>query len=169
MTETFSFELRSPSKELIGAVRDELFEKGCIKLFDTELEVRMIECYEKQFNEDHYKIRTASPIVLRQRCNDGSSRYYSPEDSEFDELVNLNLYRKFTAAFGAEPPSTVYLTLTSRPKKVVTSIKNIWVTAYHGSYEIQAHPAVAQFLYETGLGSRNSQGFGMFDIMEELQ
>ena len=80
--------------------------------------------------------------------------------------MNLNLYRKFTAGFGAEPPSTVDLVLASRPKKVVTRIKDTWVTAYHAAFDLRAHPAVTGFLYDTGLGSRNSQGFGMFEIQE---
>ena len=163
---SISFELRSPSEDLIRAVRTELFEKGCFKLFDTTLEVRMLECYDRRFDDDAYRIRTLSPIALRQRTEDGRSVYYSPEDREFDELINLNLYRKFNAAFGTEPPSTVDLTLASRPKKVVTKIKDTWVTAYHASFEMYADPSVTQFLYDTGLGSRNSQGFGMFKILE---
>ena len=126
----------------------------------------MIEYLDRRIDTDTMRIRTSAPIVLKQTTEDHKTVYFSPEDSEFDELINLNLYRKFTAAFGAEPPSTVDLTLTSHPKKVVTRIKNTWVTAYHGIFEIQAHPAVAQFLYDTGLGSRNSQGFGMFDVLE---
>lgn len=161
-----SFEVRSPSAELIDAIRGTLFEKGCIKLFDTELEVRMLEYFERRFDAESYHIRTLSPIVLRQREEDGSTVYFSPEDAKFDELVNLNLYRKFTAGFGTEPPSTVDLVLASRPKKVVTRIKDTWVTAWHASFDMHAHPAVTAFLYDTGLGARNSQGFGMFDIPE---
>lgn len=163
---SISFEVRSPSGEFIDTLRFALFEQGNIRLFDRDLEVKMIEYLDRHINNHTMRIRTSSPIVLKQTIDGRQTVCYSPEDSEFDELINLNLYRKFTAAFGIEPPSTVDLTLTSRPKKVVTRIKGTWVTAYHASFEMHAHPAVAQLLYDTGLGSRNSQGFGMFDILE---
>lgn len=161
-----SFEVRSPSQEFIDTLRFTLFERSSIRLFDRKLEVKMIEYFDRGIDTNTMRIRTAAPIVLKQTMENRSTVYYSPKDSEFDELINLNLYRKFTAAFGIEPPSTVDLTLTGCPKKVVTRIKDTWVTAYHAGFEMQAHPEVAQFLYDTGLGSRNSQGFGMFDILE---
>lgn len=164
--DNISFEVRSPSLEFIDTLRFALFERGIIRLFDRDLEVKMIEYLDRRIDTDTMRIKTVAPIVLKQTAENHRTVYYSPEDSEFDELLNLNLYRKFTAAFGAEPPSTVDLTLASHPKKVVTRIKDTWITAYHGDFEMQAHPVVTQFLYDTGLGSRNSQGFGMFDILE---
>ena len=79
-------------------------------------------------------------------------------------MINLTLYRKFTAAYKQEPPSIVRLSLLKPPKKVVSKIKGNWVTAYHGSFHLEADPLVTEFLYETGLGTKNSQGFGMFNI-----
>lgn len=165
--DVISFEIRSPSHKFIDVVRSQLFDNGKLTLFNYDLEVRMIECYDKRFDYMDYHIRTAAPICLRHILGNGRTEYYSPEDIEFDELLNLNLYRKFTAAYGYEPPSTVDLALTSRPKKVVTKIKDTWVTGYHAAFDMHARPTVAQFLYDTGLGARNSQGFGMFDILEE--
>ena len=66
-----------------------------------------------------------------------------------------------------EPPSTVVLSLLNRPGKLVTSVKEIWLTAYHSSFAMQANPEIVKFVYDIGLGSLNSQGFGMIDIMED--
>lgn len=162
-----SFEVRSPSQEFIDTLRLALLERGSIRLFDRALEVKMIEYSDRRIDASTMSIKTVAPIVLKRTEENRSTIYYSPEDIEFDELINLNLYRKFTAAFGIEPPSTVNLVLSDCPKKVVTRIKDIWVTAYHASFEMWAHSAVSQFLYDVGLGARNSQGFGMFDILEK--
>lgn len=162
-----SFEIRSPSDMFINAVKQELFSSGKIKLFNYDLEVRMIECYDRQFSAYEYLIKTVSPICVRLTQDNGKTLYLSPEDIAFDELINTNLYRKFTAAYGIEPPSTVDLMLLKPSKKVVTKIKDIWVTAYSGSFKMNADPVVAKFLYDVGLGSRNSQGFGMFEIKNE--
>ena len=40
------------------------------------------------------------------------------------------------------------------------------LTAYSGTYELFGERKYLDFLYQTGLGSKNSQGFGMFEIME---
>ena len=78
------------------------------------------------------------------------------------QRITTVLYRKFTAAYGEQPPSVVKFGLLGKSKKVVTRVNGIWVTAYHARLHITADPLVTAFLYETGLGAKNSQGFGMF-------
>ena len=39
-----------------------------------------------------------------------------------------------------------------------------YVTGWRGSYLLSAEPQVLDLLYQTGLGSRNAQGFGLFDL-----
>ena len=53
-------------------------------------------------------------------------------------------------------------------KKYVTLYKNpnIYITGYNGYYIIEGNPKYIEFLYYTGLGARNSCGFGCFDIVE---
>ena len=159
-----SFEIRSISEELISVLRSSALSRGKMRLFDKELEIRMIEVYDKTLTSESVSVRTLSPIAAAKNF-DGKTIYYSPEDMEFDKVINLNLYRKFTAAYGEEPPSTINYNLLGSPKKVVTRIKGIWITAYHTRFELSAHPQVMSFLYDTGLGSKNSQGFGMFEVI----
>lgn len=160
-----SFEVRSISKSFCGAVKSSLLDKGAIKLMDTVLPVKMTEIYDAPLSVSETDIKSVSPIVV---CStvDSKNVYRSPEDERWEEMINLTLYRKFTAAYGEEPPSIVKLDLIRKPKKVVTRVKGIWVTAYHAHLHIRSHPIVTAFLYETGLGAKNSQGFGMFDILE---
>ena len=49
--------------------------------------------------------------------------------------------------------------------KVVTNVKGIWVTAWGGTYRLQGTPQALEYLYHTGLGSRSSMGFCLFDII----
>ncbi|MBQ9199635.1 MAG: CRISPR-associated endoribonuclease Cas6 [Lachnospiraceae bacterium] len=157
-------EIRSPSSLFIEELKSRLFETCSFKLFDHTFEVKLIELYDRPLMGNSFKIKTISPIVAR-RENEGKSVYFSPSDTEFDKLVNLNLYGKYTAAYGEEPPSTVDLTLIGMPKKVVTKFKGIWITAYHATFDMAASAAVADLLYNSGLGNKNSQGFGMFEVL----
>ena len=37
-----------------------------------------------------------------------------------------------------------------------------------GEYELIGEPKYLDFLYQTGLGSKNAQGFGMFEVEKSL-
>ena len=160
-----SFEIRSVSKRFCDALKASILRDRRLKLMDTELDIVMTEVYDDAPVLSSADIRTVSPVIV---CftDDKHTAFFSPEDEEWLEMVNLTLYRKYTAAYNEEPPSIVKLSLLKSPKKVVSKIKGSWVTAYHGSFHLEADPLVTQFLYDTGLGSKNSQGFGMFDILE---
>ncbi|MGN1306358.1 MAG: CRISPR-associated endoribonuclease Cas6 [Faecousia sp.] len=50
-------------------------------------------------------------------------------------------------------------------RRLVTAFKHTCITACYGGFLLQGAPQVPDFLYHTGLGTRNSQGFGMFDLL----
>ena len=150
------------SERFCEAVKSTLLTNGSVKIMDTVLPVKMTEVNDRHLTAAEADIETVSPIVVSSSEN-GKTVYYSPEDDCWEEMINFTLYRKFTAAYGEEPPSVVKLGLLGKPKKVVTRVKGIWVTGYHARLHLAAHPLVTAFLYETGLGAKNSQGFGMFE------
>ena len=88
----------------------------------------------------------------------------SPEDRYFPALLNENFRRKYCAAFGREPDTDIQIGRVARPRKYVTQYRReIYITAWYGEFSLRGAPEALDFLYQTGLGSRNSQGFGMFD------
>jgi len=48
----------------------------------------------------------------------------------------------------------------------VTVFKGTRITAWNGIYEIVCPPDYLKFLYDAGIGAKNSQGFGMFESVE---
>ena len=51
--------------------------------------------------------------------------------------------------------------------KCVTKFKGILVNAWNCRLYIQGSPEYLTFIYNVGLGSKNSQGFGMINVIEE--
>jgi CRISPR-associated endoribonuclease Cas6 len=94
------------------------------------------------------------------------TNFISPFDPIFSDKIEKNFYNKYQAYFKKEPTERVII----RPKKVtqkdkvVTKFKDIIINAWNGTYEIQAPLPYLKFLYDTGIGAKNSQGFGMFEI-----
>jgi CRISPR-associated endoribonuclease Cas6 len=92
--------------------------------------------------------------------------YYSPEDVEFADMVNQSFIRKYHAYYGVEPDSGIHiepLRVTKRDESV-TRYKGFYITAWNGTYLLEGKRKYLDFLYQTGLGSKTSQGFGMFEV-----
>jgi CRISPR-associated endoribonuclease Cas6 len=111
--------------------------------------------------------RMRSPICVY--STDGEQKktyYYSPEDVGFADMVNQSFIRKYHAYYGVEPDSGIYiepLRVTKRDESV-TRYKGFYITAWSGTYLLAGKRKYLDFLYQTGLGSKTSQGFGMFDV-----
>ena len=78
-----------------------------------------------------------------------------------------------TTRNGALPPGrkrramlTLITLSVGQRDKCVTQIKGTWVNAWYGTYLLKGSPQAIQFLYHTGLGAKNSMGFGLFDIVK---
>ena len=51
------------------------------------------------------------------------------------------------------------------PKKLVTKYKGGFINAWFGDYELSGERKYLDFLFQTGLGGKNAQGFGMFEVI----
>lgn len=49
----------------------------------------------------------------------------------------------------------------------MTKYKGFYISGWLGEYELSGEAKYLDFLYQTGLGSKNAQGFGLFDVVEE--
>ena len=49
--------------------------------------------------------------------------------------------------------------------RIVTNYKGQYITAYKGQYVLAGERKYLDFMYQAGLGAKNAQGFGMFDII----
>jgi CRISPR-associated endoribonuclease Cas6 len=113
------------------------------------------------------KIRTLSPINVYHSLPNGKTRYYNPLEPEFSQLVNENYHHKWEGAVERPAEDDVELLALSvgLRDKCVTKIKKTWVTAWGGTYLLKGEPKALEFLYHTGLGAKNSMGFGAFEIL----
>lgn len=118
--------------------------------------------------KDELIVKTVTPIVVY--STDPTTKYtvyYSPEDIEFYEEIQNNAYRKYQAYYGVEPDSYVEIKEASdmTAKKLVTKYQGSYIEAWYGNFILFGKRKYLDFLYQTGLGSKNSQGFGMFNII----
>lgn len=158
------FEVRSPVSELIDALCDSLQEHGSMMLGRNELPIISLESADRFLFFRHASIRMLSPVTVHETEPNGQTIYYSPADEMFLPSLVGNLESKLRAIGIPATPVLSCVPNTQTLRKRVTTFKGIYVTAYGGQFDLQAEPEAMALLYYAGLGSRNSQGFGMFAI-----
>lgn len=160
-----TWEIRSVDNELLNIIADSITRKG-IRFDNQEVEkteVTMVNC---DILCDMIKIKMDTPICVYSTSQEKDNwvEYYSPYDTEFAEQVNDNFRRKYKAYTGREADSdvTIELIKCSPKDKIVTRYKGKVLSGWKGLYMLKGKPEYLNFLYHTGLGAKNSQGFGMF-------
>ena len=126
------------------------------------------ELYNYTVQQPEAVIWMKSPLtVYSTNHKTKNSYYYHPYDNRFYEEINNNFYRKYEACYGIIPSSPIQIRKVdgSDCKKLVTRYQGTYITAWFGKLQISGRQEYLDFLYQTGLGAKNAQGFGMFDIV----
>lgn len=161
------FEIRSPEPLLIRLLGESFWNNGIYfgKTLCTDIHM---ELYDYTIEVEELYIQMKTPItVYSTDYEKGKTYYYNPEEEEFYRQINDNFYRKYEAYYGVDPISTLKIQKLDKdlPKKFVTKYQGSYITGWYGKYLISGKRKYLDFLYQAGLGSKNSQGFGMFEII----
>ena len=121
------------------------------------------------------RIKMLSPISVHSTVakEDGSKKtyFYLPTEKEFSELVRKNLLKKYVSFLETYPEDTELslrpLFFSEKKNFHLVIYKDHVVKGYSGIYELVGSRELKQFAYDSGLGERNAQGFGMFDIWQK--
>ena len=161
-----TLELRSPLNIIVDSAIKNLLAKPQRRLGSNSLSVTDLHTEERLLFPSSALIRTQSPITVHETMKDGRTIYFSPKDPEWQKRLTLNLSSKLNALqintsdpFSIEPEGDTF-------RKQVSQFKGTYITGYTGSFRITTTPQAMAILYYCGLGNRNSQGFGMFDILD---
>ena len=161
------FEVRSSEPLLIRLLGEYFWNHG-VRFGETICRDIQMELYDYTVEETKLRIRMKSPMTVYSTDHEnGRIYYYNPEEEEFYQRLNENFFRKYQAYYGVEPISMLEIQKEGDkiPKKFVTRYQGSYITAWYGTYELSGKRKYLDFLYQTGLGSKNSQGFGMFEIL----
>ncbi len=115
------------------------------------------------------KIITKSPIVAYSTFEANGRKktyYYNPKEKEFQEILANNLIKKYIAYFGKEPKNKYFeITPVSNLKENIVIYKGTVLKGWSGIFQINGSDELVNIAYDTGLGAKNSQGFGCFEFI----
>jgi len=165
-----SFIVSSPLEEFVKDLANQVLKHGELSIGRTSLKVESIDFLEEPELNPPLKIKTLSPITVYSTLlkPDGSKKvyYYTPFENEFSELLTANARKKYHVLTGWHDDGDIYL----EPKKVrevVVKFKGAIVRGWNGIFTLKGSRRLIKVVYEAGLGAKNSQGFGMFEVVRD--
>jgi len=165
--EDISFEVRSPEIRIIRLLYETFSSQG-IWFEDTHCKNVELELRDYTIEQCGLRIKMKTPITVYSTDSEsGNIYYYEPDEELFYEKINDNFCRKYLAYYGVSPFTPISLrpvTVTIKDK-FVTRYKQSYITGWYGRYQLSGERKYLDFLYQVGLGGKNSQGFGMFELI----
>lgn len=173
-----TFQLASHNTEILASLAEHLLKREALRLGQQEVQVRGVEILRPPTLEggEPVRVRTLSPITTYSTfVKPGGGKlthYYSPQEADWSPMLLHNLARKarslgWESANGAgvlEGSFARPLRVQPRDRKIIR-YKGFVVQAWTGVYELKLPPGYLELAYDAGLGGKNSQGFGMVEVV----
>ncbi len=165
--------IASPLIELLESFASNIVKKKILNLNGCRIFLSTIEVFYSLPDADEIFIKTLSPITVYSTLETSDKKkktyYYSPFEKEFSALIRKNLLKKYFLIHGKEPEDDKFSII---PEKVsnrnmhVLFYKDTVIKAWSGIYRLKGSKELIKTAYDTGLGAKNSQGFGMIEVVK---
>lgn len=160
-----SLEIRSVDPVLIHLLYRHFSQAGSIVLGTKTIAVSACQITDTHLNTDRAVIRMISPAVAYVTDDQKHTVYFQPDDARFYSALIRNAERKNTA-FQPHVPFRLSIRSLNEglPRKQFSRFKKTYITGWFGRYLLEGAPEVIDLLYQTGIGAKNSEGFGLFTM-----
>jgi len=182
----FRLIVSSPMNEFIEEIAEELMRKESVEICSQNVSLNSVEVSDISIDRDRLRIRMLSPVTIYSTLlrGDGKKKtyYYTPFEKEFSRLISENARKKFRAFYEREPGGSLKtLPLNRYPRthgeiqltplnvnksnEKIVSYKGTVIKGWTGIYELSGDPELMKLVYDAGLGGKNPQGFGCFEVL----
>lgn len=160
----------SPKKEFVANLAQGILQQGFLLVLDQRLMVQQVEVLSQPVFDHSTAFKTLSPVVVStgQMASNGSFRkkYLSPEEPQFNRILEENLKRKYRACYGKEPSGEgISLKVLRPPRSKLMDYKGIKVRGWFMHFTIEGDADLVRIGYAAGFGENNSAGFGMVEVL----
>lgn len=158
-----SLEIRSVDPALVHLLYRHFSQKGSVLLGTETIAISSCQITDMHLHTEKAVIRMISPAVAYVTKDRQHTVYFQPDDEQFYAALIRNAERK-NAAFQPHIPFRLSIRSLNDglPRKQFSRFKKTYITAWFGRYLLEGTPEVIDLLYQTGLGAKNSEGFGLF-------
>jgi len=164
--------ISSPLEKILRSLAKHLLRAKEIKIGKNPLYLNSITVGFKPNIKEEMKIRMLSPVTVYSTLKTGEGKkktyFYNPQEKEFSFQIKNNLIKKYMALKGEEPSETEFditpLTFKKENEKIV-KFKGFTIKGWMGKYLIKGAKDLLLLAYDSGIGAKNSLGFGCFEII----
>lgn len=166
--------ISSPISLLIQEIGMSLLQQGWIRLGSHRLGIKKVHVSDLQQRQSSLVATMISPVtVYSTEIRDGKkyTHYFRPGDLEFRELIKSNLEKKYYLVRGRHMDDCFQITplKVEKSDRKVLKFKETWILSWMGQYLLEGDPDVLKVAYDAGLGVKNPQGFGCFEVASKFK
>jgi len=177
--QNISFYFSSPVDWLIEQFATNFIKQDFIQINSQKAYINSVNVLKNpEISKNSIKIRAITPIevhsTLKKENGKKLTHYYTPFDKEFKELINANLKKKWHSLFNKECTFNISIEPLFTGNKFeriqyfgTNKDRRTLIKGWKGYYQLDGELEFLKFAYSAGLGSRNSAGFGMWEVMYE--
>ena len=166
----FHWWVSSPFGPSMEALATTMLREGTALIGGVELRIEKIEVEPVPNFTGTVLCEMISPLIASTgiaRNGKLQKRFLSPADPEFWRVVEDNLRRKAVAlGLSVVSEDRIKFEVVGNWKSRLFEAQGTWVRGYEGRFTSVGAEKLFALGYEAGLGERNSQGFGMFRVVE---
>jgi CRISPR-associated endoribonuclease Cas6 len=145
-----------------------------VRLGDTDLKVSSVYVHKEPEFDDEILLRTISPLTIYSTLLTGEGKkktyYFSPYEPEFSSLIDRNLRKKYFALHNEQNHGkTIEIIPMGRQKEVIAKFKETIIKGWLGIYKMRGDHELLKLAYDAGVGGKNSEGFGCFELVSEVK
>lgn len=164
-------EVRSTETRFIQLLLEAMWPGTRHRLGEIDLTVAEIRLENRQITSEVLAIYMDSPIYVHRTSKGSGEVTPEPFDPAFGELISVNAKDKWRGRYFDDPAGEVEIAPQFVRQESVKCIEDrnlVHHRAWSGNYYLRGKPAMLDLLYQTGLGSRNSEGFGLFNLCNTI-
>jgi len=164
--------ISSPIDRFVKELSTTLLKRGVLSLGGTTLCISNMS-FPKCINVNgEVEVRMLSPVTVYSTLYtpEGMKKtyYYSPYETEFSRLIEENAKKKYYLLHKRllkRGGLRIELASPRKSREVIVLYKGTVIKGWMGRFILKGAKSLIKTLYETGLGSKNPQGFGMFEVI----
>lgn len=175
----FHLIVASPIERFLRELSEGLLRNDNLDILRQHIIVENVSVFSPMEDVDfgeEITIKMLSPVVAYKTNGQETARktlYFSPWDEWFSDLIRSNLRKKYQLITGKKLDDVDFRVSPIGPKDKkyckIIRYKGTVIKGWLGIYKIRGDRRLMKIAYDTGLGSKNSQGFGCFEVIGGLK
>ena len=167
--------ISTPLNSLAAGFSEGALSAGKLRIGNNVVFCSKVETVRHLIISEKITITTLSPITCYETIErDGRNytKYFSPQDEEFQKSIYSNLVRKFKLLHPNENKSNWKFSITplGKVKEKVSLFEkggSFPIKGWWGNFKIEGSEELLQTALDCGLGSKNSAGWGCITDIKE--